>query len=48
MVRFVVVRIGVSILAYGQASTRAWGKQMHLVRFYKHGACLSLQSDWDT
>ena len=45
MVRFVVVRIGVSILADGQAPPWAWGKQVHLVRLDKHGSSLSLQPE---
>ena len=45
MVRVVVVRIGVSILADGQAPPWAWGKQVHLVRVDEHGAGLSLQPE---
>ena len=48
MVWVVVVRIGVSILADGQAPPWAWGKQVHLVRFYEYRACLPIQPDWNS
>jgi len=45
VVRFVIVRVGVSVLADWQASPWAWGKQVHLVRIDKHGPGMSVQSE---
>ena len=43
MVRLVVVRICVSVLADRQAPSWAWSQQVHLVRFDKYGTGLPLQ-----
>lgn len=48
MVRLVVVRIGVSVLADRQAPPRAWRQQVHLVRLDKHRSGLPLQPERNT
>ena len=48
MVRVVVVRIGVPVLADEEAPAWARRKQVHLVRFDEHRACLSPQSVGNT
>ena len=45
MVRLVVIRIGMPVLADGQALPRARGKQVHLVRVDEHGPGLPVQPE---
>ena len=48
MVRVVVIRIGVSVLADRQAPSWAWCQQVHLVRLDKHGPGLPIQPERNT
>ena len=48
MMRVVVIRIGVSVLADRQAPPRTWRQQVHLVRLDKHRSGLPIQPERNT